>query len=118
MRYVKKTDKYTVRRKWGDILPPAYWNAPQLYIDCDKNGIVNWDSGNTSVHTEIPKNRKLVETKKGGYRQNSGRKSSTPKQPITIYVENTLIEKLGGKDKVRELIYKNLAKYKENENNQ
>jgi hypothetical protein len=39
---------------------------------------------------------------RGGVRQNAGRKkSANPKSPLSIYLENQLIEKLGGKDEAK-----------------
>lgn len=46
-------------------------------------------------------------TQRGGARSNAGRKKSTdPKKPITVYVEQSKIEKAGGKDPLKTKLYK------------
>lgn len=39
---------------------------------------------------------------RGGARSNAGRKkSANPKSPLAIYVENSIIEKMGGKEEAK-----------------
>lgn len=45
----------------------------------------------------------------GGKRHNSGRKPiADKKQTVTVYILTSVIEKAGGIDKLKELIYNNL----------
>jgi len=48
-----------------------------------------------------------TEMKKGGKRNNSGRKplpKESKKIPVTIYIEESIVDKLGGKDALRKKI--------------
>lgn len=52
----------------------------------------------------------MKEKLKGGIRKGAGRKpSADPKQPVTMFVETSIIEALGGKDGVRGFLYSCLA---------
>ena len=46
---------------------------------------------------------------RGGIRSNAGRKpSANPKSPMTLYVENSIIQSYGGQKAFREHIYKTI----------
>ena len=48
----------------------------------------------------------------GGARSKSGRKPvDDPKEPITVYLHASTIEKIGGKDKCREAILAFISKF-------
>jgi hypothetical protein len=51
----------------------------------------------------------MIEKSKGGVRKGSGRKPSpNPKQPVTVFVETSIIESYGGKDALRSFLYDSL----------
>lgn len=52
-----------------------------------------------------------MEKTRGGIRSNAGRKpSANPKSPMTLYIENSIIQSYGGQKAFREFIYNTIKK--------